>query len=199
MRVPHVLAPSVVIALVTLLAPPHEPAGATSVLRTSITKMAAASDAVVMGRVIAREVRYDDAGLNIYTYVTVRVDSRFKGDTGADVRVLVPGGTVGDRTRVVHGAPSFSLHEKVVLFLERRTKGDAGWNVVGMFTGKLTVKPVPGGEAVDYGYPVAKVDPGDPPEVVRRKAPLDDFTPGVDLKTFVGKLRADVARGAEGK
>ena len=174
-------------------------AKATSVLATSLSEMAKVSDVVVLGRVTGKAVRWDEAGENIYTYVNVRVDSRLKGAPPDDLLVLVPGGTVGETKRVVHGAPRFTIGEKVVLYLEARTKGDAGYNVVGLFVGKLTVKPAERGERVDYGYPVARIDPDDPPELVKRKKVLSDFSPGMDLRSFVFKVRADVEAAREAR
>jgi len=188
------LSVGILVSLALALAP--APAGATSVLSTTLAEMAKVSDAVVLGRVTKKAVRWSTAGDAIYTYVSVRVDSRFKGEVADDITVVVPGGTVGETTRVVHGAPRFTVGEKVVLYLEARTKGETGFNVVGMFVGKLAVKPTATGEVVEYGYPVPKVEPGDPPAVVKKKTFIHDFVSGMDLRSFVFKVRADVERAA---
>jgi len=174
-------------------------ADATTVAKTSVTEMSDLADLVIMGRVTHKTVSWDAAGKSIYTYVTVRVDSRFKGDKaaeapGRDVTVLVPGGTAPGGVRLhVPSTPQFTSGEKVFLFLERRTKGDAGFNVIGFFLGKLTVKLLGSSEIVVHGYPTPKVEPGDSPHVKARKKLVRDFDSGIRLRDFVFKVRSDVA------
>ena len=205
MRSEHGVARAAVLALVmaaVCLGPGS--ADATTVTPTSVSEMSDIADLVVMGRVTHKAVRWDTAGKSIYTYVTIRVDSRFKGEApaeapGSDITVLVPGGTADGVTLKVHSTPDFKLGEKVFLFLERRTKGDAGFNVMGFFLGKLTVKPLGTSEIVVHGYPVPEIKPTDTPAEKTRKTLLSDFDSGIRLRDFVGKVRTDVRVAAEKK
>ena len=53
----------------------------------------------------------------ILTWVTVRATTTFKGSTGT-LRILVPGGTVGNLTQHIPGGPQFAIGEVNLLFLE---------------------------------------------------------------------------------
>ena len=203
MRSEHAVAKAAVWVLVlTAIALTSGQAGATSVARTSVTEMSDLADLVIMGRVTHKAVRWDSAGKSIYTYVTVRVDSRFKGAEaeeapGADITVLVPGGIAPGGVRLhVPATPKFTTGEKVFLFLERRTKGDAGFNIMGFFLGKLTLKPLGSSEIVVHGYPTPKIEPTDPPHVKARKRLVRDFDSGIRLRDFVMKVRSDVSVAA---
>ena len=67
----------------------------------------------------------------------MRVASTLKGLAAEVVEVRTPGGTVGDITQVVHGAPAFAAGEEVVLFLHRETA--AHYTVESLALGKFEV------------------------------------------------------------
>jgi hypothetical protein len=75
----------------------------------------------------------------IFTEVTLRVHSSLKGRTDPDgsIRLLLPGGEVGDETEIVRGAARVSPGEQVMVFAARDASGC--WRVVGMAQGKYSL------------------------------------------------------------
>ena len=71
----------------------------------------------------------------ILTWVTVRATTTFKGSTGT-LRILVPGGTVGNLTQHIPGGPQFAIGEVNLLFLEPMNTLD-GFRLVGFTQGKV--------------------------------------------------------------
>ncbi|HEY3449313.1 MAG TPA: hypothetical protein VGK67_23355 [Myxococcales bacterium] len=94
---------------------------ASVVLPTTVEALARRADLVVRGRAERSVAAASPDGKLIHTLTTVRVASALKGEAGEVVEVRTPGGTLGDITQVVHGAPSFSAGEEVVLFLHRES------------------------------------------------------------------------------
>lgn len=89
---------------------------------------------VVRGRVAGMQARYE--GPVIVTDVTVEVAESLKGSVPGRIEIQVPGGTIGGVTLRVSEAPSFRLHEDVVIFTVVR---DGRHRVFGQFRGKYTV------------------------------------------------------------
>ncbi|HZY03259.1 MAG TPA: hypothetical protein VFF02_07135 [Anaeromyxobacteraceae bacterium] len=156
-----------------LLALLHAGAAAAAVARpTTVEQLARESDAVVQGRVVARESRWAPDGRHILTRVTVRVSRVIRGSAGAEVTLEVPGGEVGGFGQRVDAAPSFQPGEEAVVFLRRTA---AGRTVVhGMGQGKFRVQdgearpdvegwtfvpePIPAGERRAERMPVAELE-----------------------------------------
>ena len=91
-------------------------ASALTVKQASIKKLTADAALVVTGTVAAQEARWDDG--NIYTYVTLDIARCLKGQApGKTVVVKNYGGTVGEISEVVAGAPVFAEGKEVLLFL----------------------------------------------------------------------------------
>jgi hypothetical protein len=97
------------------------------------------ADRVVVGKVINLEGAWDEDMIFIHTVVTVAVERRVAGETGRQIQVRVPGGQVDGVGQVVHGAPSFQLGERVLLFLT--TWEDGAAKVLGYVQGKSSVVP----------------------------------------------------------
>jgi hypothetical protein len=106
-------------------------------LETSGEEQARASDAVVRGVVEKRTSFWSNDHRTIRTEVEISVASAWKGAPGARVRVVVPGGQVGDLAQRVDAAPGFSDGEDVVVFLSRRR---AFWQLSGLALGKYAVR-----------------------------------------------------------
>ena len=97
--------------------------------------------AIITGRVLSISSKRDDTE-RIFSYVTVRVMDRFKGDIqDREIVLKLEGGAVGDQVEVVFGSPRFSVGEKVLLFLN--TRPDGTLRVHEMFLGKLTIETDP--------------------------------------------------------
>jgi hypothetical protein len=126
------------VVLVSLLT--AAPAAATTFVASSVEEMARSSEAVVHGRVIATAARATADG-GIVTDVDVAVASAWKGAPEQTVRLVVPGGTLGQIALRVEGAPTFAPGEEVVVFAAREGRA---WRVNGYALGKYRVV---GGEA----------------------------------------------------
>ena len=71
----------------------------------------------------------------ILTWVTAIPSKTFKG-SHATLRILVPGGTVGNLTQHIPGGPKFTLGQTNLLFLEPMDTLD-GFRLVGFTQGKV--------------------------------------------------------------
>ncbi|MBX3271619.1 MAG: hypothetical protein KF729_15240 [Sandaracinaceae bacterium] len=115
-------------------------ARATTFADVTVDELVAASDLVVVGRVLTTDVLPEGpAGQpGIHTRARVRVDETLRGPGYTVVDVWVQGGRLGDRLRVVPGQATFRAGEDVVLFLFRA--GGGLWPT-GMGRGKWTPEP----------------------------------------------------------
>lgn len=132
--VPHVMFVAAAILLVS------SAAQGTLLVPLTIEDLTRKSDVVVRGTVLAQDARWSPDRHLIYTFVRVRVDETLKGAADAEVMVQRPGGTLGDITQRVHGAPEFADGEQVVLFLARLPSRTPMYVVEGMAQGKLKVE-----------------------------------------------------------
>lgn len=112
-------------------------ASATTMLRMSLDDLTAQSDAVVHGTVRDVSSRWSSDGMRIVTSIDVDVSETLKGVPSTLVRIVQPGGSVGDIAQSVSGLASFSRGEEVFLFLERR--GQSAFAVTGLAQGKFHV------------------------------------------------------------
>ncbi len=85
--------------------------------RLSMDEMAAQSSAIVHGRIIASRVEWTKSHSAIMTIYTVEPDLYLKGSLGRTFELSEPGGTIGNLTYTVAGAPHFGSNEEVILFV----------------------------------------------------------------------------------
>lgn len=103
-----VLAAGLLAAGTSFAQPPEPPLG----------WLASHSTDVVRGRVLSLESRWTDDRTQIVTEVRIAVDEVLRGGAALEVRLLHPGGQVGDiAQRSAHGA-SFSQGEEVLVFAQ---------------------------------------------------------------------------------
>ncbi|HET7704778.1 MAG TPA: hypothetical protein VFM36_01705 [Thermoanaerobaculia bacterium] len=104
--------------------------------------------AIVHGRVVKQESRYDDEKRFILTYTTFEVAKAFKGGTPNLVTVVTPGGKVGDVQMTTIGVPEFREGSENVVFLKNTKRGptvlyfDQGAYEVISDRGEKIVRPV---------------------------------------------------------
>lgn len=116
-------------------------ASASEIPKMSLEQVYDASDAIVHGRVVAQESKWESVGGNnlIFTYTDVEVYSALKGPASSRrVTVRTVGGHVDGYNQALIGEAVLTKGEEVVLFLEN----EAGWSapaVVGFFQGKYAV------------------------------------------------------------
>ena len=104
---------------------------------TELTRqeMAALASRIVVGEVTAVESFWNNARNNIHTVITLKVEADLKNpQTPAEIQIRVPGGRVGDIGQLVVGTSEFSLHERVIVFLNE------GFDeVIGQAQGKFSI------------------------------------------------------------
>jgi hypothetical protein len=112
--------------------------GASTFLKEDIKSLKAQSEAVVHAKVLDLHSYWDPTGSVIFTDVTLDVRGRLHGASGDQIVVRVPGGTVGDFTSVMDGAPQFEMDDEVVTFIARWQDGAP--MVAGYFQGLMKVQ-----------------------------------------------------------
>lgn len=97
------------------------------------------SESVVQARVVGSESAWNARGSMIFTNVTLEVIRTIHGRSQDRIVVRVPGGTVGDHTLQVEGAPQFPAAGPVVSFIGEWPDGAA--KVIGYFQGLSQIVP----------------------------------------------------------
>jgi hypothetical protein len=165
------------------------PARASLVVALDLPAMVQRADHVAVVDVDAVNAAWDDKHERILTTVDLTVVETWKGSTApaTHVRVVQPGGTVGDITMKVFGLSQFTPGERALVFL-RGAPGAA--SVVGLAQGKRPLRrdvttrrwmvnaPDRSGMALVRPTPAA-------PVLDARLRPLDDLR--VEVLGLVGK------------
>jgi hypothetical protein len=125
-------------------------AEATQIVYQTPEQMGAESALVVRGRVANVRSFWNDTNTKILTETVITIDESYKGGGEATARVLQLGGVVGTVRMHVHGAPSWTRGEEVVLFLEPIDANS--YRVSGLSQGKFKVErdPVTGDAFITY-------------------------------------------------
>ncbi|HEX4825990.1 MAG TPA: hypothetical protein VFV19_16955 [Candidatus Polarisedimenticolaceae bacterium] len=92
---------------------------ASTFLKVDVPTLKRMSEAVVQADVVDVRSAWNEEGSAIFTYVTLQVMGRLHGASTDQVVVRVPGGTVGDFTSEMEGAPVFHEGDHVVAFIGR--------------------------------------------------------------------------------
>jgi hypothetical protein len=92
---------------------------ASTFLKVDIPTLKKMSESVVQANVVDVRSAWNDEGSMIFTYVTLEVTGRLHGTSAEQLVVRVPGGTVGDFTSVMEGAPQFQTGDRIVAFIAR--------------------------------------------------------------------------------
>jgi hypothetical protein len=114
------------------------PAAATTMLRIDLPELSQKADTIVHGTVRRMESRWSGDRRRIVTDVEIEVTEALKGQAGSTVLLVQPGGRVGDIGQMIHGLPTFTPGEEVVVFLDRH--GAAAFRVTAMAQGKYQVR-----------------------------------------------------------
>ena len=113
-------------------------AGASTFLKEDVASLKKQSEAVVHAKVVDVRSYWDPTGSTIFTDVTLDVKGRLHGSSDNQIIVRVPGGTVGDFTVEMEGAPKFDMDDDVVAFIARWYDGVP--MVAGYFQGLMKVQ-----------------------------------------------------------
>ena len=157
------------------------PADATQVIYQSPQQMGTEATLVVRGRVTGIHSYWNESQTKIFTETVIAVDETYKGSGAPTVRVVQPGGVVGNRRMHVHGALVWKPGEEALLFLEPSSRG--GHRVTGFSQGKFDIErdPATGRAFVVHpalgGVDVVGAPPGGGQAGVQRgeKTPLEQF------------------------
>lgn len=113
-------------------------ADATIVLQLSDQQMATKASGIVHGKVVRKYSQWVKKERRIYTYITIAVLSRVKGQTKQEVVIRQVGGVANGLGMHVPGSAKFELGEEVFVFLEK-SRVTAHHMVMGMSYGKFSV------------------------------------------------------------
>ena len=79
--------------------------------------------AIIAGRVVKKESKFDPTRRWILTYTTFKIDKTMKGGAGNEITVVTPGGHVGDIYQDTIGVPEFKEGREHVLFVKNSEAG----------------------------------------------------------------------------
>ena len=96
---------------------------ASTFLRVDIPTLKRMSESVVQANVVDVRSAWNEERTGIFTYVTLAVKGRLHGNADNQIVVRVPGGTVGDFTTKMDGAPEFQVGDDIVAFIARWQDG----------------------------------------------------------------------------
>lgn len=134
------------------------PARGAVVVAMNFDELALDAHRVVLGEVVGITARWSADKTIIETVVEVRVEVDLSASAaGTTVRIVQPGGRIGDVGLAVPGMPEFRQGERVLLFLHvtgTDADGATTHSVVGLAQGKFAVLPrLGGGFDVVQQYP----------------------------------------------
>lgn len=175
------------LSLLTVSAP--EPARASTFRAMSVEELTRSSAAVVEGTVLSLESSWNAERTLIFTEAEVRVDRTLVGEEGRRITVRTVGGTVADVRIVADGFPTFSVGERVMLFL---TPDRDRFQVTGYKLGHFRVEK--GADGQDMAFPT--VDPAmlrQQPSVEVRPRSLQELRESVHRAVAARELRRQEA------
>lgn len=113
------------------------PVFGTTFIPVPIKKQIVESEGIVKGEVITVNSEEDNSG-RIITRLFLRADKwmGIQPESG-HIEIFYPGGQIGDKVQMVHGAPKFKEGEKVVLLLKNNNKN---YWVQNLALGKFMIK-----------------------------------------------------------
>lgn len=81
------------------------------------------ANAIVYGKVVRQEARWDPQHRWILTYTTFSVEKSLKGVTPPEVTIVTPGGKVGDVHQDTIGVPDFKVGDESAVFVRNTNVG----------------------------------------------------------------------------
>jgi hypothetical protein len=112
---------------------------ATQVIQKSPQELAQVSSLIVDGTVSGVRSYWNDDHTRILTETTVAVGSTHKGPKTSNVRIIQPGGVVGNVRQTAHGALSWRKGEEVLVMLEPAQEPGT-FQVAGFSQGKYAIE-----------------------------------------------------------
>ncbi len=131
--------------------------------------------AIILGRVIRTQSRFDATGRWIVTYSTFAVEKAFKGNAAGELTLVTPGGSVGGVHQATVGVPAFQQGDEHVVFVKNTKSGptvlyfDQGtYDVTTDEKGERIVAPVPSNVVTVDTQRGMAVAPADEPRTLRQ-------------------------------
>ncbi len=179
-----------VFVLTLVLAAPAV-ARATTVIPLDFKTLTDKATVVAHGRVVALSPQWATDRHGIDTVVTVLVSDYLKGDLGAQITFVVPGGTIGRLRSVRVGAPVFHQGEEVFVFLSGT--GPAFPRIVGFNQGVYRVTIDEQSRTRVVALPMLAGEVAAPTAIIRG----DPSRRAVSIEEFEASVRAIVQQGGE--
>src|ERR1051325_10657947 len=111
---------------------------ATTAIMLSDEELITSARVILIGDVVSTKAQWDLEHYNINTYVKVKVSKVLKGQLQNDHVVFKQlGGTVGEDSTVIFGAPEYEAGQRVLLFLDTTREGNL--RIAQLFQGKYDV------------------------------------------------------------
>ena len=112
-------------------------ATATTLVRLDFDDLVEQADRIVIGTVEHTQGFWEETGTFVHTDVTLSVDRNLRGRGPSEIVLRTPGGVVGGTGQVFHGAATFEIGERVLVFLT--TWEDGTPKVLGYAQGKSRI------------------------------------------------------------
>src|SRR5258706_1762189 len=129
--------------------------------------------AIILGKCVKTEARFDPTGRWIVTYATFNVEQSMKGDAAGQITIVTPGGSVNGIHQETIGVPVFREGNEHVVFLRNTRVGltplyfDQGtYNVVAGEHGEKIIVPMPSNVMHIDTQRAMAVAPGDEPKTL---------------------------------
>jgi len=111
---------------------------ATTAVMLSDEQLITSSRVILIGEIKSVKAQRDLQHQNITSYVKVNVEKTLKGELhGAQIVFKQLGGTVGDESSIIFGAPEYKIGQRVLLFLD--TASDGSLRIAHLFQGKYDI------------------------------------------------------------
>ncbi len=159
--------------------------------------------AIILGKCVRQESRFDPSGRWILTYSTFQVEKTMKGVPLPEITIVTPGGQVGSLHQSSIGIPAFQPGAESVLFVKNSNVGptvlyfDQGaYDITSDGRGERIVAPVPSNVVkIDTQRGVA-VAPDDTPQPLPQfEQRVNDTLRGLrEQKNRMGMLAAEKLR-----
>ena len=176
----HILSLSIILAATWAALP----AGATTLIRMSLSQLSQASSTIVRGHVVGQETRWNQNHTRIMTYTTIQLDQTLKGQPPSTLVIEQPGGTVGNFHVHVPGTAYLRPQAEYVLFLEPAEKPQT-FHMVGMMQGAFRISRNANGSEPRVILPLGALQTGTSTQTLRQSPALGEFQ-----ATISGVLRA---------
>ncbi|HEV7427787.1 MAG TPA: hypothetical protein VGQ46_15605 [Thermoanaerobaculia bacterium] len=155
--------------------------------------------AIIMGKCVKTEARFDPTGRWIVTYATFNVEDTMKGNAAGQVTIVTPGGSVNGIHQETIGVPSFHEGDEHVIFLKNTRLGptplyfDQGtYNVAADEHGEKMIVPMPSNVMhIDTQRAMAVVAPSDEPRSLRSfKQAVSDSIKGTPQRVQMSAMQS---------